>query len=147
MTAWLALCFAAAGTAAWVSADRCYAAMIKPTWNPPAWFFGQTSMYLYATMAVATWLIWHLGGGRMQGRALGVFVPQSGLHAQWTPLFFGLHRQRPALIYLVGLWLALTTTLVVFWRGRPAFGVLPVPYLAWVGFATASNLTIWRLNL
>ena len=31
LTGWLALCFATAGTAAFVSADGCYAAMIKST--------------------------------------------------------------------------------------------------------------------
>ena len=63
-----------------------------------------------------------------------------------TSLFFGLHRPGLALIDIIALWLVLAVTLVAFWRARRAAGVLLLPYLAWVTFATALNFTIWRLN-
>jgi hypothetical protein len=34
---WLALCFAASGTAIFVSTEGWYAGLHKPLWNPPAW--------------------------------------------------------------------------------------------------------------
>ncbi|MDP3071263.1 MAG: TspO/MBR family protein [Opitutaceae bacterium] len=143
---WLALCFAAAATAAFVSTDGWYAALHKPAWNPPAWVFAPAWTFLYATMAVAAWLVWREGGWRAQGRALGMFVLQWVLNALWTPLFFGLHRPGLALIDILALWLVLALTLVAFWRVRRAAGVLLLPYLAWVTFATALNFTIWRMN-
>lgn len=146
LVGWLALCFAAAGTAAFVSADGWYLALNKPSWNPPAWVFGPAWTVLYATMAVAAWLVWREGGWRAQGRALRMFVLQWALNALWTPLFFALHRPGLALLDIFALWLALAMTLVAFWRVRQAAGVLLLPYLAWVTFATALNFTIWRLN-
>ena len=92
---WLALCFTAAGTAAFVSTDGWYAGLNKPSWNPPAWAFAPAWTFLYATMAVAAWLVWREGGWRAQGRALGLFVLQWAVNALWTPLFFGLHRPGP----------------------------------------------------
>ena len=34
-----------------------YAALLKPTWNPPSWVFGPVWTLLYTIMAVALWLV------------------------------------------------------------------------------------------
>ena len=146
LVGWLALCFAAAGTAVFVSTDGWYATLHKPSWNPPPWLFGPAWSLLYVLMAVAAWLVWRDGGWKMQARALGLFLIQWLLNALWTPLFFGLHRPGLAFAEIIILWLAIAATLVAFWRVRNVAGILLVPYLAWVSFATALNFTIWRLN-
>ncbi|MGD2115645.1 MAG: tryptophan-rich sensory protein, partial [Acidobacteriota bacterium] len=48
---------------------------------------------------------------------------------------------------IVALWLAILATVILFWRLRPLVGALLLPYLAWVGFAAALNLALWRLNV
>ena len=146
LVGWLALCFAAAGTAAFISMDGWYANLNRPSWNPPAWVFGPAWTFLYATMALAAWLVWREGGWRAQGSALCLFMLQWMFNSLWTPLFFGLHRTGLALIDIVALWLAILATLIAFWRVRRAAGVLMLPYLAWVSFASALNFAIWRLN-
>lgn len=143
---WLALCFAAAGTAAFVSTDGWYLGINKPAWNPSAWIFGPAWTFLYMTIAIAAWLVWSEGGWRVQGRALGLFVLQWVFNALWTPLFFGMHRPGLALIDILALWLAIIAILIAFWRVRRAAGLLMLPYLAWVTFATALNFAIWRMN-
>jgi len=147
LAGWLALCFAAAGTAVFVSTGGWYAALHKPSWNPPAWVFGPAWSLLYVLMAVAAWLVWREGGWKAQGRTLGLFLFQWVLNALWTPLFFGLHRPGLAFAEIVVLWLAIAATLASFWKVRMAAGVLLVPYLAWVSFAAVLNCTIWRLNV
>lgn len=146
LAGWLALCFAASATAVFVSTGGWYAALRKPTWNPPAWIFGPVWTLLYVMMAVAAWLVWRDGGWKAQGKALGLFLLQWLLNALWTPLFFGMHRLGPAFAEIIMLWLALAATLGLFWRARKAAGALLMPYLAWVSFAAALNFTIWRLN-
>jgi translocator protein len=146
LVGWLALCFAAAGTAGFVSIDGWYAALQKPSWNPPAWVFGPAWTVLYLSMAVAAWLVWREGGWKTQGRALGLFLVQWVLNALWTPLFFGLHRPGLAFAEITILWLVLAATLAAFWRIHKVAGALLVPYLAWVSFAAALNFAIWRLN-
>ena len=123
-----------------------YAALHKPSWNPPPWVFGPAWTFLYITMAVAAWLVWREGGWKAQRRALGLFIVQWFLNALWTPLFFGAHRPGVAFGEIVLLWLAIAATLVAFWLVKKAAGLLLVPYLAWVSFAAALNFTIWRLN-
>ena len=38
------------------------------------------------------------------------------------------------------------TTAVLFWRVTPGAGMLLLPYLAWVSFATVLNASLWWLN-
>ena len=146
LVAWLALCFAASGTAVFVSTGGWYADLHKPLWNPPAWVFAPAWTLLYVMMAVAAWLVWREGGWKAHRWALGLFVLQWLLNALWTPLFFGMHRPGLAFAEIIMLWCVLTATLVSFWRVRGAAGVLLMPYLAWVSFAAMLNFTIWQMN-
>jgi translocator protein len=146
LVGWLAVCFAASATAVFVSTGGWYAALLKPSWNPPAWLFGPVWSLLYVLMAVAAWLVWREGGWKTQQRQLRLFLLQWLLNALWTPLFFGMHQLGPAFAEIIILWLVLAATLISFWGVRKIAGVLLVPYLAWVSFAAALNFAIWRLN-
>lgn len=146
LVGWLVFCFAAAGTAAFVSIDGWFEALKKPAWNPPPWLFGPVWTLLYAMMAVATWLVWREGGWKGHPRALGLFCLQWVFNVLWTPLFFGAHRAEWAFVDIVLLWAVLAATVVAFWRVKRLAGAMLIPYLAWVSFAAALNLAIWRLN-
>ena len=123
-----------------------YAALSKPAWNPPAWIFGPAWTLLYCLMATAAWLVWKKGGFAKQRTALSLYFSQLALNAVWTPIFFGAHQIGIALIVIIALWLAILVTLISFGRVQKTAGLLFVPYLAWVTFATALNFTLWRLN-
>ena len=123
-----------------------YAMLHKPSWTPPAWLFGPAWTLLYISMAVAAWLVWREGGWRPNRVALGLFLLQLLFNGMWSPLFFRLHCPGLALVDSALIWLALAATLLAFWRVSVPAGVLLVPYLAWVTFATALNFAIWRLN-
>jgi tryptophan-rich sensory protein len=144
---WLALCFAASGTAVFVSIGGWYSSLNKPSWNPPPWIFGPVWSLLYIMMAVAAWLVWREGGWKRHGRTLGLFFLQWLLNAVWTPIFFGMHRSGLAFAEIIMLWIVLAATLRLFWRVSKLAGVLLVPYVVWVSFAAALNFAIWRLNI
>jgi len=145
------LSFAAAGigglfTAPAVRAGGWYYQIQKPAWTPPSWLFGPVWTALYLMMAVAAWLVWRQGGWAAQGGALGLFLVQLILNAAWSWLFFGLHSPSAGLVGISLLWIAILLTILAFFRVSPVAGWLMVPYLLWVSFAAALNLTIWRLN-
>jgi tryptophan-rich sensory protein len=146
LAGWFALCFSAAAVGGLFPPDDWYARLEKPAWNPPGWIFGPVWTVLYAMMAIAAWLVWRRGGDSGRRVGLPLFLLQLLFNALWSPLFFG--RRDPALAFvdLVMLWLALLATLVAFWKALPLAGRLLLPYLAWVTFAGALNLAIWRLN-
>lgn len=120
-----------------------YAALHKPSWNPPAWLFGPAWTLLYTLMALAAWLVWKRVGF---SRPLGLYFVQLALNAAWTPIFFGAHQLGWALFEIVLLWIAILATLLSFRRVNRAAGWLFVPYLAWVTFAMTLNYTLWKLN-
>jgi translocator protein len=146
LIAWLLLCYAAASLGALFMPGDWYAALRKPTWNPPAWIFGPVWTALYTMMAVAAWLVWKCGGFAAQRRPLVLFLVQLALNALWTPLFFGHHLTGLAFAEIILMWLAIAATIAAFRQvHRPAAWLL-VPYLAWVGFAAVLNGALWWLN-
>jgi tryptophan-rich sensory protein len=121
-----------------------YATLAKPSRNPPNWIFGPVWTFLYISMAVAAWLVWRQGG--LWQWPLALFAVQLALNAAWTTIFFGLHLPGAAFIEIMALLIAIVATAIAFWPRSMAAGILMVPYLAWVGFATVLNGAIWRLN-
>ena len=97
-------------------------------------------------MAVAVWLVWSCGGLRANRIALSFFGAQLALNALWSWLFFAWYFGALAFVDIVLLWLLIVATIVSFWRVRPLAGVLLIPYLLWVSFASALNYSIWQLN-
>jgi translocator protein len=142
-------CFAAAGLGSLATMDAIptwYAALRKPSWNPPNWVFGPVWSLLYLMMAVAAWLVWRTAGWPGARPALGLFAVQLVLNIGWSVVFFGLHRPGWAFAEIVLLWGAILATLLLFRPISPSAALLLVPYLAWVTFAGLLNFTVWRLN-
>ena len=123
-----------------------YAALKKPTCNPPGWIFGPVWTALYTMMAVAAWLAWKRGGFASQRQPLTIFLVQLALNAAWTPLFFGLHWMGLALVEMLLLWVMIALTADAFRRTSRVAAWLLAPYLGWVGFAAFLNWTLWRMN-
>lgn len=97
-------------------------------------------------MAISAWLVWQSQGFRRAKGALGFFLGQLAANALWSWLFFAWHQGRWAFAEILVLWALILTTLVMFWRIRVLAGLLLLPYLVWVTFATALCYTTWRLN-
>lgn len=143
----LAVCivvtFIAPALGAWAMPGEWYAALRKPSWNPPSWIFGPVWTVLYLMMATAAWLVWRRGGPRS---APVLYAVQLALNAAWTPLFFGLKMPGLAFAEILLLLAAIVLTARAFARTSKAAALLLVPYIAWVSFASFLNFTLWRLN-
>ena len=122
-----------------------YATADKAPWSPPNWVFGPVWTVLYTAMAVAAWLVWR---SRAEGTrpALTAYAVQLVLNLLWTPVFFGLYPVlgTPALwtafVIIVALTVAVSVTVLHFGPINRAAGLLLLPYLAWIVFASSLNL-------
>lgn len=124
--------------------DAWYRQLARPSWNPPNEVFGPVWTVLYVAIAVAGWLVWRAAGRMVM--PLQFWLAQLVINGMWSFLFFGLHRPDLALVD-IALLLVLIFAFIVTARHRSRVASwLFVPYAAWVGFATALNFTIWRLN-
>jgi benzodiazapine receptor len=142
----LGVCFVVALFGAQFGTGEWYMQLAKPSWTPPDAVFGPVWTILYAMMGVAAALTWRQVGFAVARKALLVFGIQLVLNAAWSWIFFGLHRSGTAFVDVVALWCSILATVILFWQIRPLAGVLLLPYLAWVSFASVLNFAVWRMN-
>lgn len=64
----------------------------------------------------------------------------------WSWLFFARRRGGWAFGEVLVLFALIAVTVALFWRVRPLAGALLLPYLLWVGFASALTNSIWQRN-
>jgi len=138
--------FLAALSGALFKPGEWYRGLTKPSWNPPNWAFAPAWTVFYLLNAVAGWLVWREAGLAGAALPLAVYAVQLLLNAGWSAVFFGMRRPDWAFLEVIGLWLSILATIVVFLPISQTAGLILLPYLAWVSFAAFLNLTIWRLN-
>jgi translocator protein len=128
------------------AANHWYVMLVKPPWAPPDSWFGPVWAALYVIMGTSAWLIWRERYHRRRSAALAAYAVQLLLNAVWAPLFFGARNIGAGLFVIVALWLAIAWTIREFAAVKAAAAWLLAPYLIWVGFASALNLALWKLN-
>ena len=143
LVVFLVLVAAAAAIGGMATPDAWFAALQKPSYNPPGWVFGPAGTLLYILMAIAAWRVYRVDG---LGLAIGLWLVQLVVNAAWSPLFFGMHRVDLALLDIIVLDILVIATIAMFFRKDRIAGWLMLPYLAWIGFATTLNAAIWQLN-
>jgi len=124
-----------------------YATLEKPSFTPPNWVFAPVWITLFALMGISLFIIWRRGLAEKKTRkALGIFGVQLTFNILWPALFFGLKSPLAGLIDIVVLWVLIVLTFFYFFKISKTAGALLLPYLLWVSFAVALNVSIWRLN-
>jgi benzodiazapine receptor len=137
---WIGAAATDTGQSAWFQSLR------KPSWNPPNALFAPVWTVLYILMGTAAWIIWSHPSQPARTRALSLFLIQLAANFMWTFIFFGAQRIGLALVDIAVLVALIAATLVAFHRLDRRAGWMLVPYLCWVTFATALNLSIWLAN-
>ena len=139
--------FAAASSGAFFPTGDWYKSLRKPVWVPPNWAFPLVWTTLYILMSWAAMRVGMSGAdGAVIAQALGLWALQIALNAIWTPVFFGLHRMRAAVLIMAGLWASVLGTGITFYAIDPIAGLMIAPYVLWVSIAFALNVSLVRLN-
>jgi benzodiazapine receptor len=125
-----------------------YATLDKPPFTPPNGVFSPVWITLFLLMGISLFLIWRRGLAERKVRvALGCFGSQLIFNILWSVLFFGFRSPLAGFIDIAVLWVAIVLTIVYFLKVSKVAGVLLLPYIVWVSFASVLNFFIWRLNL
>jgi len=127
--------------------DTWYAFLEKPVFSPPDWLFAPAWITLYFLMGIAAFLVWQKRQLKDSKIALYFYCSQLVLNALWSVVFFGMQNPLWGLVVIIFLWLLILITLLKFWKIDRLAGLLFVPYLLWVSFASVLNFSIWQLNL
>ncbi|MDO3641140.1 TspO/MBR family protein [Mucilaginibacter sp. L3T2-6] len=124
-----------------------YSMLNKPSFNPPNWLFAPVWTSLYVMIAIAAYLVWERRDkSRVYVITVIIYVVQLALNFSWSLIFFGAHAILPALIVVLLLWVSIILNIRWFNKFSTTAAWLLVPYLLWVSFATALNLSIYLLN-
>ncbi|MFB6089080.1 MAG: TspO/MBR family protein [Candidatus Aenigmatarchaeota archaeon] len=124
-----------------------YLNLTKPWFQPPGWLFGPVWTILYILMGISLYLIWKRGFKETKiKKAVYIFLIQLFLNGLWSFAFFGFQDLLLSSINIIVLWILLLMTIWKFYEISKKAGLLLVPYLIWVTFATLLNLTIFIIN-
>jgi len=124
-----------------------YSFINRPSFAPPNWVFAPVWTALYVMIGVALFLVWRKGTGHPGVKAAIVaFAVQLVLNGIWTPVFFGLKSLPGGLVVIILMWIAILITIIRFFPISRSAGILLIPYLAWVSFATVLNAGFYSLN-
>ena len=124
-----------------------YAALEKPPFNPPNWLFAPAWISLYLLMGVAAAIVWQYGLSERRVKvSLVIFLVQLALNILWSLVFFGFESPLAGLVVIAALWIAILVTIIRFFEISKTAGVLLLPYIGWVTFASVLNFYIYLLN-
>ena len=124
-----------------------YAGLSKPSFNPPNWLFGPVWIVLYIMMGISLFIIWKEDLKNKQVKsAFIIFMIQLVFNTAWSIVFFGAHSVTGGLIVIIILWILILMTILSFMKISRIAGILLIPYLLWVSFASFLNYSIFKLN-
>lgn len=121
-----------------------YKFLNKPSFSPPNFLFGPVWTMLYFLMGISLYLIWT--SRKKAKEALFIFWIHLFFNVTWSIAFFGLRSPLLGLTNIVIVWILIVFVTYKFWKINKSAGLLLLPYLAWVSFATVLNYSIWLLN-
>lgn len=124
-----------------------YTTLNKPSFNPPNSIFGPVWTTLYILMGISSYLVWkkrNVVTG--YNWAMGSYALQLVLNLMWSFLFFYQHQIGFALVEIGILLLTIIITAFLFYRIDKRAGLLFIPYILWVSFASYLTYSIYILN-
>lgn len=121
--------------------------LINPPLTPPPSVFGIVWGILFVLMAIAFFLVYKKGTNKPGVKtALMYFIYQLVFNILWSLLYFQLGLRVAALVDIVILLVYISITTVKFFKVSKLAGLLMLPYLLWVAFATYLNIGTVVLN-
>ena len=127
-----------------------YSQLIKPSWSPPSWLFGPVWTILYLIIAVSFGTVFYKTIiGKLSWVLALPFTLNLIFNFAFTPIQFGLKNNLLAAIDILLVLITLIWALIAIWQALPELRWVVyanIPYLVWVSFATALQLTITYLN-
>ena len=116
------------------STDIWYQSLLKSDLNPPGYVFGIVWPILYLLMSVSAYRTFEV--------TKKLFLIQLFFNTIWSWLFFSLHMP---VIALINIWLLIflnITLLIQMIKIDRISGIIFIPYIAWLLFASYLNLFI-----
>ena len=124
-----------------------YLQLIKPSWSPPACVFGPVWTFLYILIAVSFGKVFLMFfQKKVSFIVILPFILNLIFNFAFTPLQFGLKNNLLAAVDVILVLGTLIWAIIAIYPHARWVAYIQIPYLLWVSFATALQLTITYLN-
>jgi translocator protein len=128
-----------------------YVTLNKPFFTPQNWIFGPAWITLYTIMGISLFIILKTINNKEKfisknKVALFLFGLQLIINTIWSIIFFGLQNIFLGMVTIITLWFIVALTVIKFYKINQKAGILLIPYLVWLSFATILNISIFLLN-
>ncbi|KAF9179256.1 hypothetical protein BGZ51_007036 [Haplosporangium sp. Z 767] len=130
-----------------------YTELSKPEWAPPAKTFAPAWTALYLSIGYASHLVALRTGPNtlpstrsLAQTGLGIYGVNLLFNFAWSPIFFWKKRLGAALVTAGGITSTAVAMSCYFFKVDKLAGYLTLPYIAWLGYATALNYDVWVKN-
>lgn len=121
-----------------------YNSLQKPFLAPPSIVFPIVWTILYILMGISYGIL--KSKGLTDKKIDLIYYIQLGVNAIWSIIFFLLKWRLFAFIWIIILDVLVILMIIKFYKKDKTAGLLQIPYLLWVLFASYLNLAIYILN-
>lgn len=124
-----------------------YPTLNKPTFNPPDWLFRPVWTTLYVLIGIAAYLVWIRRDKIVHfPRTVAIYLIQLILNLGWSFIFFYLREVGFALAEIILLLIIIVINASMFYKINKWAGLIFIPYILWVSFASFLTYNIFILN-
>lgn len=121
-----------------------YNTLIQPNFAPPSILFPIVWTILYILMGVSYGIL--ESNSLLNQEAKFIYYLQLFVNALWSIFFFTLEWRLFAFIWLLLLIVFVIIMIIKFYNQNKVAGLLQIPYLLWILFASYLNFSIYLLN-
>ena len=121
-----------------------YGSLNKPQLAPPGILFSIIWPILYVLMGISYGIL--KSKKLVDSKISIVYYVQLGINALWSIFFFLLKWKLFSFIWILVLDVIVIYMIVLFYQKNKVAGILQVPYLLWILFASYLNIAIYVLN-
>lgn len=127
-----------------ISGSIDYNSLQKPVLSPPSILFPIMWTILYILMGISYGIL--KSNNLTDSKINSIYYLQLFVNAMWSIIFFTLKFRLFAFIWIIILDILVIIMIIKFYNKNKLSGLLQLPYLLWILFASYLNLSIYLLN-
>ena len=129
-----------------ISRPSSFSGVAQPVFVPPSWVFIVVWIVLYTILGISFYLILRSKDSRDRKWSIGLYFVNLVFNYLWVVWFFNLKLFLFSYIWLIVL-IGITIVMIYFfYRVNKWAGIINVPYLVWIVFASIINIFVFYLN-
>lgn len=121
-----------------------YNSLVQPSWAPPSFLFPIIWTILYILMGISYGIL--KSNSLLDAKTSNIYYLQLFVNALWSIFFFVFKWRLFAFFWILLLIVLVYLMIKIFYSKNKVAGLLQLPYLLWIIFASFLNLTVYLLN-